>query len=133
MTFPPVPGADWYLNSLRLQDTTGLGGFTLQDATPNIIAWTAPDDGNMHRAALFTTLIVTEAMTGGLIECSFTDPAGTARDRSVYPSEATAGYYTQGGDTPQLWNVAPGSVCILNQGSALTAGAAVLWAEIWGS
>ena len=38
MTFPPVPGADWYLYSLRLQDTTGLGGFTLQDATSTIFS-----------------------------------------------------------------------------------------------
>ena len=87
----------------------------------------------MHRVALFTTLIVTSGMTGGLIECAFTDPSGVARDRSVYPSESVSGYYTQGGDTPQLWNVAPGSVCTLFQASALTVGAAILWAEIWGS
>ena len=67
MTFP-LPGANWsYLHSPRLVATTGVNGFMLQNATPNILSWTAPNDGNMHRLIVFATLHVTSSETGGKV------------------------------------------------------------------
>jgi len=130
-------GTAWVsANGLQPIGSTGLNGFTLQNATPNIITsnWTAPNDGNMHRALVYATLVVSSTATGGEINVNFTDPGGTARSRILFAASQTAGYYSPNGDTPALpLNIAPNSQIVVQESTALTAGAAVLWCEVWAS
>lgn len=113
-----------------LQATTGTGGFALQNATPTIVTWTPPNDGQMHRFEVFGLVNITSGETGGQIKITFTDPGGNARSINLQAGSAAAGgqpfaacaYTCQGG-----------SAVSVVQATALTAGAAVAWAEIWGS
>ncbi len=119
-------------SSLGLMAATPVAGFTLVNGTPNIISWTAPNDGQLHRATFFTTLHVTSGETGGAIGFTYTTPDGFA----VASIQLIAGAQTNGAYTanpPRAVVCAPGSSVVVGQSSALTAGAAVVWAEIWGS
>ena len=69
---------------LALLGTTGLSGFALQNATPTIFTWTAPNDGNMHRVTLFGTLIVASTETGGALSLNLTDASNTGRSPVVF-------------------------------------------------
>jgi hypothetical protein len=112
---------------------SGAAGFALQNATPNILTWTAPNDGQMHRVVVISEMNVTSAQTGGEVNLSFNEPDGTLRSRLLYSGGLAAGFVQPSGNTPTLTLVAPGSVVILLQATAQTAGTAVLWAELWGS
>jgi hypothetical protein len=114
--------------------TTGAAGFTLQNATPTILSWTAPNDGQLHRVTCFGMLHVTSAETGGQISIQYFGPFGGASAHTSQILAAGLGTDTAG-QAPSFFNVSVGggtTVSIL-QSTALTAGAAVLWAEIWGS
>ena len=123
---PPAGYGNW-----QLLATTGIGGFALQDATPTILSWTAPSDGNMHRILTLGLLRVTSAETGGEIQSNGTSPDGSAFTGFTNDagSHGSSGHYTLD-IFPVL--IAPGTTYYTVQTSALTAGAAVLWAEIWG-
>ena len=127
----PLPGANWsYLHAPRLQATTGPAGFALQNGTPTVISWTAPNDGQLHRALFFGSMHVTAAETGGQVNFSYTLPDGTANGVTAAAGGAGTGpqnvfFYTV--------VVQAGSTVSVVQATALTLGAAVLWAEIWGS
>jgi hypothetical protein len=88
----------------------------------------------MHRFFVAVSFVVTSAETGGLLSCNYDDPGGNARSRQVIAAGQAAGYYNGFQSTPSMPTTCAGGVpVVLLQGSALTAGAAVLWAEIWGS
>jgi hypothetical protein len=107
---------------------TGDAGYQLVNATGTILSWTAPADGQLHRITLTALLGVTSTETGGAIGLTFTDPGGTTHTNSTqFAGGAGAGVTTALADRL----VAPGSTVSLNQFSALTGGAAVLWAQIW--
>lgn len=119
--------------ALALQASTGLAGFALVNGTPNIISWTAPADGKMHRVIVPLAVIVTSAETGGAVGISYTDPSGVARTATVNSGGHGAGPWSY--DFPQqvAQVIAPGSTFTLQQSSALTVGAATVYAELWGS
>ena len=114
---------------LVLQATTGVAGFALQNATPTIISWTAPNDGNLHRFIVICSLDVSSAETGGAVSLVCTPPGAGAQTTSLYAGGLGTGpaYNTQ----ERL--VQPGTTVTVEQSSALTGGAATVWAEIWGS
>jgi hypothetical protein len=118
------------VSPLQLVATTGIAGFALQNATPVIATWTAPNDGNMHRVMALGELIVGSAETGGQISLTITDPGNTVRQRTVWNSGLGAGFQPI---AITNYTIAPGSTVTLAQTAALTAGAAQLWAEVWGS
>jgi hypothetical protein len=124
---PPATGPAY----LTMVATTGTAGVALQNATPTFLTWTAPNDGSMHRLVVFSEMNVASTETGGLVNVGFNDPAGGARTRQLYAAGLASGFQEPAGVTPMLNLVAPGSVCTLTQGSALTAGAATMWAEFW--
>jgi hypothetical protein len=114
-----------------VQATTGLAGFALQNATPNILTWTPPNDGNMHRLLLIPVLVVTNAQTGGAVTYSYFTPNGQQQTHTLWAGGLAV-------STPLPTNlvvvtIAPGQPVVLAQSSAQTAGAASVWAEIWGS
>jgi hypothetical protein len=114
----------------QLLASTGMPGFPLVNATPNILAWTAPNDGNMHRIQVFGCVSVSSAETGGAITVAVHDPAGILGTHTIQAGGAGAGSANLTGEPLVL---APGTTVTVAQGSALSAGAAVLYAEIWGS
>jgi hypothetical protein len=121
--------------ALELLAATPEAGFALQDATPVILTWTAPNDGNLHRVTVFGLIHVASTETGGLVSLTYTGPfAGAALHTSTLWAAAlasdTAGQATA---SPASLIVGPGTTVAIVQGTALTGGAATVYAEIWGS
>jgi hypothetical protein len=115
---------------LELQAATPLAGYTMVNSTGTIISWTAPNDGKMHRVAVFGMQEMTSGGTGGVVNLDFTDPGGTTHAFAIFAANAGLGGHAPGLVTTVL--VAPGTVVKVAQDSALTAGAGIVWAEIWG-
>lgn len=115
---------------MTLLGTAGLAGFTLVNGTPTIISWTAPNDGLLHRVTLFTILHVTSTETGGMIDAAYTTPDGAANAGQIYTGAQATGAHSAAAFT---FIIGANTTFSLTQASALTGGAAVLWAEIWGS
>jgi hypothetical protein len=111
--------------------STGLLGFTLQNATPTIMSWTAPNDGNMHRVYFYGELIVSTAQTGGVISLQITDPGGTPRTRTIFSGGLGLGYNPPNNGIQCV--VAPGTLVSVVETTAQSLGAAVLYGELWGS
>ena len=112
--------------------TLGAAGFALQNATPNILSWTAPNDGQLHRFLMFATQDVSLAQTGGLVTIQYFAPDGTSGGpHTVFPGGSGAGE-TQPSSTYAKM-IQAGTTVLVKQGSALTVGAATVWAEIWWS
>lgn len=114
------------------QVTTGITGYTLVNGTGTVISWTPPADGLLHRFTVTSTLVVTSGTTGGNIQVTFNDPGGNARTPQLYsPTQST------GMATPTMSSAVHtcqgGTAVTVFQQTAMTAGAAVLYAEIWGS
>jgi hypothetical protein len=120
------------ISQLNLVATTGITGFALVNGTPTILSWTAPNDGNLHRIMFFASMDVSSNETGGAVDIVFTDPAGTIVVWSFFLANQNAGY-NYGQATIIFPIVKPGTTVYITQGTALTAGAATLWAEIWAS
>ena len=116
---------------LVLQATTGVAGFALQNATPTIISWTAPNDGQMHRFQLFAVVHVSSNETGGAIATQWTAPGGQSGLSTPFAGGSGSGLVLTAADRVNL--VEPGTTVSLVQSTALSGGAAVVWAEIWAS
>lgn len=85
----------------------------------------------MHRFTIFSNLDITVTETGGAVTYFYTPPVGAQQSHTLF----AAG---QGVSIPlptnlQPLTVAPGTTVTVQQTSALSAGAATLYAEIWGS
>ncbi len=113
--------------ALQLVAATPAAGFALQNGTPTILTWVVPNDGALHTLNIVMTLHVTSLETGGQITVTTTDPSGTAANPVAFAGGAAAG------STPQQYQrlLQAGSTVTLAQTSALTAGAASIWAQIW--
>lgn len=118
--------------TLAKQVSTPAAGYALVNSTGTIISWTAPNDGQNHRVTLFASLSVTSTETGGQIVCSYTAPDGTSTSHTVYSAgQAATDVIVQG--SPFSIIIRAGSTFSLIQNTALSVGASVLFAEIWGS
>jgi len=115
--------------------TTGASGFALQNGTPNVLTWTAPNDGNMHRVLVMAVLHCTSTETGGAVSLTFTLPDGTSGSKAIFAANNTTGAIgvptSQNG--PAFMLIEANTTIALVQTSALTGGAAVVFAEFWGS
>jgi hypothetical protein len=116
-------GMQW----LQMVASTGPNGFVLQNGTPNILSWTAPADSNMHRITLIAGLHVSSPETGGAVTLMTNLPDGAVVNPVVFAGGA--GNSGIGFTTDRL--VQASSTVLLQQTSALTAGSAVLWAQLW--
>jgi hypothetical protein len=108
---------------------TGTAGFALQNATPAIQSWTAPNDGNAHSVQVIAQQHVTSAETGGVVQLSYTTPDGQNLSVNMFPGGGATG---NASSSPARL-VAPGSTVQVQQSSALTAGAATVWSQMWAS
>lgn len=114
---------------LTLQATTGVAGTALVNGTPTILSWTAPNDGQMHRAVLIVSQHVTSSETGGQLAYMFNAPDGSGPAANPFAGNFGVGF----AGIINVALIAPGSVFSFKQNTALTVGAAMVWAEIWGS
>lgn len=115
--------------TLLLVASTGLAGVALVNGSPTLLSWTAPNDGQMHSVIAFGALQVSSAETGGAIGLGWTQPGGQV---IAAGTQMFAGGLTTGPQwISQQRLVAPGSTVTVAQSSALTVGAATVWAEIW--
>ena len=114
--------------TLALQAAT-VGPFTLVNGTPTIVSWTAPNDGAEHRAMVVVSEDITVAATGGAVGWTFTAPDGSA----ATPTLIAGGQATGAHHATDMAIVGPGTTVTIKQSGALTIGAGVVWAEIWGS
>jgi hypothetical protein len=120
------------LGGLALQATTGPAGYTLVNGTGNILTWTPPNDGQLHRVVVISSLHVTTTEVGGAIRLTYTTPDGTgAGSLSIYGGNTVGPGIAIGANNSPI--VQANATVALTQTSALTSGAAVLWAELWGS
>ncbi len=120
------------LGGLALQATTGPAGYALVNGTGTVISWTAPNDGNMHRFLVTASQHVTSAETGGQMKITLTTPDGyTNGSITLYNGGSGTGFAPPSQVPVGL--IEAGTAVIVTQTSALASGAAVLWAEIWGS
>jgi hypothetical protein len=117
--------------ALQLLGSAGVAGYTLINGTANIpgLSWTAPNDGQLHRVWIFGELIVISAQTGGVINMNITDPTSVPRSRTIWSGGLGAGFGIPNNGSQCL--VAPGQPVTLAQ-TPQTAGASVLFAELWG-
>ena len=114
-----------------LQAGTGTAGYNLVNGTGTIATWTTPNDGALHRFAIFGSLHVTSTETGGQVTVAYTLPDGTSTSHTLFGAGTTAGDIL-----PSLVFLTPvqaNTTVAVKQNSALTGGTAVTWAEIWGS
>jgi hypothetical protein len=117
--------------ALEVQSSTGIDGFTLQDATPTILSWTVPNDGNMHNCMLFGEVVVSSDTTGGAISINYLDPAGGSRTFTAFAgSYASTGAKSQSAGV-QL-SVAPNQTVTVTESTAQSAGAAIFYGTLWG-
>lgn len=109
--------------------STGIAGFALQNATPNILSWTAPNDGLLHRVTCVEIKHCTVAETGGAVSMTFTGPDGSSTSVAVDAGGRGIGLFASS-TLDRL--VQAGSTTTVAQSSALTAGTSLVWAELWG-
>jgi hypothetical protein len=131
-TSAPSTGTAGGSLSLSSKAATGIAGFALVNGTPTILSWTVPNDGNLHRFAIFGSLSVTENETGGNIGYAYVLPDGTQTSFELVAGNVNFAPSGEQAPFTNLAIVAPGSLVTVSQSTALTAGAATLWAEIWG-
>jgi hypothetical protein len=118
---------------MTLLATTGTAGYNLVNNTGNILTWTAPSDGNLHRVIIVTSMHVTTLEAGGQIKITFTLPDGfSTGSTTLYSASQGAGYGAVTGQC-QSFTIEAGSTLAIAQSTPLTSGAAIMWAEIWGS
>lgn len=115
--------------SWQLLASTGIAGFTLVNGTPNVITWTAPNDGNMHRVLAILVKHVTSNETGGQVAVNGQTPDGIGLTPSPFAGGQASGTY----QASSVLLVPPGASVTVKQNSALTVGATSLWAELWGA
>lgn len=114
--------------------TTGPNGFALQNATPIILSWTAPADGQWHLVSMPGNINVTSPMTGGGIVLNALNPGIDAGTGGLdwpggYPAVSTLqfGSFLYG---LQALLVQPGQTVQLTQSIPLTAGAATVYTSL---
>lgn len=117
---------------LAKQAATPVTGYTLINGTGNIISWTAPNDGQLHRVILIAMKSTSVAETGGLISVNFTAPDSSTGTPGTINGGTSPGFqFPQNGTNFAI--IKAGTTYTVQQASALTAGASTLWAEIWAS
>lgn len=121
------------LGAMRVVASTGAAGYTMINGTGTILTWTAPSDGNLHTVVMQAVLHVATNETGGDINLSFTAPAGNVKTTDYIGPGKTADEYACDFAQWQQFVVASGGTVTLAQNSALTAGTATCYAQIWGA
>ena len=116
--------------ALGVQAATPVAGYSLVNGTGNIIQWTTPNDGKSHTAMVSASMDITSGQTGGQITVAYTLPDGTSGNHTLFSPNTGVGIVTPVANFSI--EVQANSTVTIAQASALTVGAAVMWAKIWG-
>ena len=111
--------------------TTGPNGFALQNGTPTILSWTAPNDGALHDVLIMATEEITVALTGGIVAAGWNTTNYFTRVFDNTAVDVYPGPFNSLGRAPICFSVLPGGQALLFQYSAVTAGAATIYADMW--
>ena len=106
--------------------TTGNAGVALINGTQTILTWTAPNDGNLHIVNWALLQHVTTLEVGGAV---VTTISGLYTQGNGFGGSSSVGYNASGG----INVIPPGDTFQINQSTALTSGAAIVYGLIWGS
>lgn len=128
----PVSSAAVLSPALARKAATPAAGFALQNGTPTILSWAVPSDGQQHPVTVFASIGVTSPQTGGGVICNATAPDGTSNGFTIFGGGLGAGFRANTATVASLI-VGAGSAVTLQQQSAQTGGAALVWAELWGA
>ena len=116
------------VTGLPITAETSATGVALINGTQTLLTATVPNDGKVHQAYIMTLKTVTATITGGKLTLSWTWPTGlispyttTNTAAAEYPKTSTA----LGGVL-----VKPGTTVTVKQTTAMTAGAAKVYAKI---
>jgi hypothetical protein len=123
MSFTPFPPGPPVAQPV----TSATAGYTLINGTGNILVYNVPNDGLVHTVNVATNMNVASLETGGQIQVLFTTPDGTAQTFQQHAAGLAAGLAR----TNSACLCKPGTTVTLQQSTALTAGAAVLWGSMW--
>ena len=118
------------LTTMPIQAETALAGYTLVNGTGDIITWTTPNDGALHRWMVTGTIDVTTTEVGGSIAVIWTAPDSTASGSGI--ALITASKAVGLTQNQVVGHSKANTTVTVHQQSALTSGASVLWATIFG-
>lgn len=111
---------------------SGIGGFALQNGTPTIASYTAPNDGNLHRVDVAHMLNVTSAETGGQLSIHLKNAAGVDQGSvEIHAGGLGVGWQVGEFGAQKPFAILPGWSITIQQDNALTAGAAIFYYQIW--
>jgi hypothetical protein len=113
-------------SALTILRKTASAGVPLTGATPTILSWTAPADGNPHAFAIPATLAVTTLLVGGAVAVTWTT-GGVLQTSMIFAGGEAPGTYTA---PASLALADPGTTVSVVQSSALTGGAGNVQAAI---
>lgn len=111
---------------------TSATGVALINGTQTILTVTVPNDGKVH-AILSVALVkdVTAVLTGGTVSITWTTAAGTAQTITCPTGTASVGVDVRSAIHTSLHvSLKPGTTVTVTQTTAMTAGAAVVYAKI---
>lgn len=109
-----------------LQVATPAAGFTLQNGTPTILTWTAPNDGKLHPFNVYFRCIVSVAETGGHVGFTF-----GSTGNGINLNSGTEGVGDHENESGSAFLAFANETITVSQLSALTAGAAIVYCQIW--
>ena len=107
---------------------TSATGEALINGTQSILTVTVPNDGKVHTLLYWMARDVTVAVTGGAVQVKWTAPTRTVTTTST--QTAVGVYYVPGSLTGLEMALKPGTAVTLTQTTAMTAGAAKVYAKI---
>jgi hypothetical protein len=129
-----VPDAGHVHKGFAKLATTGTAGFALTNGTPNIISWTAPNDGAIHMFVCVSVAHVTSTETGGTVVVTYQSPVSGAANHFSQILAGALSTDTNGQTGTTIFAlVQPGTTVTVQQTSALTGGAATVYVELWGN
>ena len=105
---------------------TSAAGFQLTDSTPVILAWTAPNDGELHSFLVNFRMRNTVQQTGGKVVFSFGDS-----DQVINLNAGSEAGIDHENETPNTWLALPGEVITVQQIDPLTSGDGTVYCQIW--
>ena len=107
---------------------TSATGVALINGAQTILTATVPNDAKPHQAIVTVFKVVTAALTGGAVVMAVTDIAGTAFTLAI--AGTAVGTYTHSSTTNSTFLLKPGTTVTVKQTTAMTAGAAKVYAKI---
>ena len=120
--------AQSFVTGLPITAETSATGVALINGTGAIITAIVPNDGKVHQVVATMIKSVTSALTGGRTSVHWTNPLGVVT--SLTTTQTAVGTYGTSSTASPLSLASPGTTVYASQTSAMTTGAAKVYAKI---